>query len=127
MTPLSKYARLTAALLFWPYLAGLVVVSLMPKPPELEGPWAWDKLDHFIAYFVLAILAMGVRAWPVRIVAGAMALGGLLEVLQDFTGRRPELADFLANGLGAMAAIALILSFLRWRRRDTLVGPAAGD
>jgi VanZ family protein len=123
----SKYARLTATLLFWPYLAGLVFVSLMPKPPELEGPWAWDKLDHFTAYLVLAILARAIGLPPGRTVASAMALGGVLEILQGFTGRSPELGDFIANSLGAVAGIIASLIFLRLSGPRPLVGNLSGD
>lgn len=94
--------------LFWRLaLAGAMLVvgvlSLLPLGPELPST-GWDKTNHLLAFAVLALLAG--PAWPGRIGAALLALmayGGLIEVLQAFTGYRlAEWADWLADGLGLL-------------------------
>ena len=79
-----------------------------------------DKLVHGLAFFIIAILAA--LAFPTAnllvVAAGAAALGGGIELLQDLatSTRRGELLDFVAD----LAGIALGLvppSMLRLRER----------
>ena len=57
--------------LFWPGLALIVWGELTPHPPDLSSILAWDKAQHFTAYFGLAAMATMVLgpeavAWPGR-------------------------------------------------------------
>jgi len=75
------------------FLPALIVVAwgeLTPHPPRLAGPWLWDKLDHFTAYFGLSLLATlgwGLRRSLAWVFLGVVALGGALEIIQTLVGR----------------------------------------
>jgi VanZ family protein len=79
----------------------VMVLSLLPLGPQAPS-LGWDKANHMTAFALLAVL--GCRAYPTRTVAvvtGLLAYGGLIEVLQSFTGyRTAEWADLLADALG---------------------------
>jgi len=98
------------AALFW---FGLTPLKRLPGP---EFGFA-DKVWHFLAFGGLAVLlARALWHWGRRLALasrdGAIAsaaLGALLEVLQSFTTfRSAELADLIADGLGALAAFLVL-------------------
>lgn len=71
-----------------------------------------DKLAHFVAYAVLGLLLAraqalsGLRPWVA--VALGLAYAASDELHQSFVpGRSAEIADFLADALGVMAAVAI--------------------
>lgn len=114
------WVRRAGAWLFWPALAVVVWGELTPHPPELAGLLMWDKLDHFIAYFGLALLsslAWGLKRSLVWLCLGLMALGGGMEILQALLGRDAEWGDFLANNLGILAGLGLAIAYLAAPRR----------
>ena len=103
-----------ASWLFWPALIVVVWGELTPHPPTLGG--SPDKLLHFLAYFGLAGLASTAlrhRRAVILAVLGLIALGGVLEILQMFTGRDAEFLDEVANGIGVLAGACAGLLFLR--------------
>jgi len=109
------WMRRAGAIFFWPALAVVLWGELTPHPPKLAGPWLWDKLDHFTAYFglmVLATLGWGLRRSLVWVFLGLVAMGGGLEIIQSMVGRDGEWGDFFANSLGAMAGLALAAGYL---------------
>jgi len=98
----------------WPAAAVVAWGELTPHPPS-ETALFWDKAEHFIAYFGLAL--MGVLGWanrrsPLVIFFAVLALGGTLEILQSQTGRDAEWGDMLANTLGAATGTLLALLLL---------------
>jgi VanZ family protein len=107
---------------FWCLWPGIAVVAwgeLTPHPPEeITRYFFWDKEEHFVAYFGLAL--MGVLGWSGRravpIFLGALVLGGGLELLQAVVGRDAEWGDMLANTLGAATGTLLALLLL-WLAR----------
>src|SRR5438132_700734 len=102
------WIRRAGAWLFWPALTVVAWGELTPHPPPLPSPLQWDKLEHFTAYFGLALLAAlgwGLRRSLVWIFLSVVALGGVLEILQTLVGRDGEWGDFLANDLGAVAGL----------------------
>jgi VanZ family protein len=117
---------------FWRILAivvaaGIAVLSLIPKPPEIPiGFHFADKIAHYIAYVVLSFLVfasvsegkrIGASLTTVLVVAASCVIfGGLIEILQMFTGRRPELWDLVADLIGAVSG-ALLGVGLRGRLR----------
>jgi VanZ family protein len=114
------WLRRLGAWLFWPALAVVAWGELTPHPPRLEGPLMWDKLDHFIAYFglaLLAALAWGLRRSLVWVFLAVVSLGGVLEILQTIVGRDGEWGDFAANDLGALAGLGLAAAYLAVPRR----------
>ena len=105
---------------FWPALIVVLWGELTPHPPKLAGPWLWDKLDHFTAYFGLALLATlgwGLRRSLVWVFLGLVALGGSLEIIQSLVGRDGEWGDFFANDLGALLGLGVAAAYLAVPRR----------
>jgi VanZ family protein len=98
-------------------LLGVLGLSLNPHPEAvMRGLSLSDKVEHFAAYVVLCFFAArSFDRWdtiPLLLaVAACTALGGLIEVIQPFVGRRRELLDFLMD-LGGAAVGALVASFI---------------
>lgn len=65
----------------------LVVMALALMPAEVPMPSSgWDKSNHLLAFFVMTLL--GGVAYPGQmalVLAGLLAYGALIEVLQAFT------------------------------------------
>jgi VanZ family protein len=109
--------------LFWPGVALIVWGELTPNPPDLSGVLGWDKAQHFIAYFGLASMAtmgLGLNRRLALAILGVILLGGALEILQGYTGRDPDIFDFIANSIGAVCGTAVGAMF--W---VALCGPRA--
>ncbi|HWF62999.1 MAG TPA: VanZ family protein, partial [Rhizomicrobium sp.] len=101
-----------------------------PHPPGFSGILAWDKADHFIAYFGLASMATMVLDLNRRLAWTLLALvlmGGLLEILQGYTGRDPEILDFVANSMGTISGAAIGALFLFLLRDRALVAERPGE
>lgn len=103
--------------------AGVVVYfTLLPGPSGSVFTW-WDKLQHFAAYGALAGLAgLTTRSWRRALAyAAALAVAGYaLEIAQIYVGRSYDLADALANTLGALGGFAgsrVVLAMIGGRAR----------
>lgn len=79
-----------------------------------------DKLEHFMAFFILMVL--GVFAYPRRALAttgmGLLAFGVLIEVVQAMPifSRDADLYDVLADGAGVVLALSILaITGLRFR------------
>ncbi len=99
------------------YVAVVVVLSLLPLAAELPGQGA-DKLVHFAAYGIMALLGMPLvsvgRSRLVMLLA-IVAVGAVLEGLQLMLPYRdPSALDLVANCLGAIAGAGLWLVVLRY-------------
>lgn len=104
--------KILVPLAFWCSLAGLTLASLVPVemlPPQTLD--IWDKAQHAAGFAWLAFL--GLWAYPRRapaVVAGLIAWGGLIELMQMATGwRYGEWIDWLADAIGVGAV------WLAWR------------
>lgn len=95
---------LYCGVLFW---AGLIPLASLPGPDFKLADKAW----HALAFGGLAgLAARALKHWgraPLPAARDsallALMLGGLLEVLQSFTAfRSADLADFVADGAGAL-------------------------
>ena len=118
--------RRAGAWLFWPALAVVAWGELTPHLPKVAA-LLWDKAEHFIAYFGLALLASlgwGLRRSLVFVFAAVVGLGGALEILQSFVGRDAEWGDFFANTLGALTGLVLAVVYLSIPRRRLVAGLA---
>ena len=126
-----KYLRVLSLWLFWPGVLLIAWGELTPHPPQMSGLLGWDKADHFIAYFGLASMATLVTGLKPRLrwaLLGVIVLGGVLEILQAFTGRDADLLDFVANTLGAITgALTGALFLLLFQGRGPLVAGPASD
>ncbi|MAW82051.1 MAG: hypothetical protein CMI63_17580 [Parvularcula sp.] len=136
---MSRVAHLGPRVLFGLLFALVTYLTLTPNPDDVEPGFAvtrWissllfgdpklaDKVAHFLAYAALGAMAVWAHLTLFnkrRGAALALALYGVfLEWLQGVGGvRSPELADAVANGLGALsgAAGAVILNHLIRRVR----------
>ncbi len=99
----------------------ILVVSLIPRAPRiLSSVPHIDKLEHFIAYsalgFFLALdLALRLKKklhFFLAAIAFCIVYGAVIEFLQQYTGRSPELLDLAADmaGSGAGAALATLVN-----------------
>ena len=83
-------------------IAVITVLSLFPADelPKIQGS---DKLHHFIAYCA-AILPVAVarRRLAIWLAPAIVVYSGLIELLQPFSNRYAEWADFGANTLGVL-------------------------
>lgn len=121
--PLLHAARIADEILFSPALILVIWGELTPSEPhilDLFGPLN-DKLLHFLAYFGLAAMAAaGFKTRKTVLLAslGLIVLGGVLEIVQGFTGRDMSFYDELANIVGVITGAALARAIIeRLRRR----------
>ena len=93
----------------------ITVLSFLPRTTATGVP-VNDLVNHFVAYCVLASLALYRRTTfknGMTVFAMVVALGGIIEVIQPYFGRAGELNDFAANGLGALIGAILVLVLRR--------------
>lgn len=91
-------------------IVGVVVLSLVP-PPDYPIPPGLDKVEHFLAYGLLAASAVQLFAGArvlLWIGAALVGLGVGLEFAQDLatTTRTMDQGDAWANLLGVVAGLA---------------------
>lgn len=97
------------------YIVVLIIATHWPKLDISGGGPSFDKLLHFLAFGVLAILIWvsnwATRLWTLLILACGFAL--LDEVTQALfsVGRYFSFADIAAGWLGAVSATAMVLAF----------------
>jgi VanZ family protein len=101
-----------------PLIAALIwALSSQSSLPQIEGVFGIDKIEHFIAYGVLAAAAglwVSSRRWEHRpwayflLIAGIAAAYGLTdEIHQSFVpGRDCNVWDWIADAAGALAGAA---------------------
>ncbi|NPC58082.1 VanZ family protein [Caenimonas soli] len=103
----------------WAFSVCLVVVlvAALAPPHTIVPPTGWDKVQHAVAFAVLAMLGCG--AYPERkaqVLLGLLAYGGLIELLQSFTGyRTAETLDVVADAVGLV--VGWTFTRLLWRTR----------
>ncbi|WP_425409926.1 VanZ family protein [Hyphococcus sp.] len=132
--------RLWLRVLFVALFLCVTFLTLTPNPVETESGFAFtrwlssailgdaenaDKIGHFIAYAALAVSAFWARLflysrrWATMI--GLALYGIALEILQGMGGvRSPELADAIANALGALCGFLAAIGAAQIVRRRVL-------
>ncbi len=114
--------------------AALFAASSLPSVPVAVT--VWDKAAHFLAYAVFAMLwlralhgtvAPPFRSGPVVVaVACAVLYGATDEIHQSFVpGRDASLLDLLADALGAIFGVAILV--LTMSRRGRMRGEERPD
>lgn len=118
---MSARRRLLPAKLVWPVLIAALVIAASHRP-RLASPDVTniDKITHFAVYGLIGTLLcrMG-QGWRAAIwaVVAASAFGATDEWHQSFVpGRSPELADWVADTLGALTAVLLYRLWPLYRR-----------
>jgi VanZ family protein len=103
----------------------IVVLSLVSGSKIQVASTMNDKVLHLAAYIVLGFLSFAaVRSLNLPgssniLLAGlwsfgyCVAIGGLLELLQQLTGRFPDIVDFAADAGGAVIGISFSWIVLR--------------
>lgn len=96
-TPGTKLAAATTVV----FALIIAVLLLMPSPPGAS--LFSDKVAHLLAFAALALPLSLVRArFAAFTFIGLCAYGAGIELLQPFTGRAAELADFGMDVAGAL-------------------------
>jgi VanZ family protein len=124
-----KWSPALALYLFWPALVLVMWGELTPHPPDLEAH-VWDKLLHFTAYFglsAMAAVALRARSQALWTTLALILFGGILEVLQGFTGRDPSFYDELANTLGAVSGAGFGWALIKLLQPRILKGLTPGQ
>jgi len=115
VTQLSQRHRRIWLLLGWGMVAAVVVLSLIPLDVDLAENR--DKLAHSLAYCSMSFwfgLLYGGRVRQLGIAIAFAAMGVGIEFLQGLTDYRTfEIADMIANAIGATAGWGLAQTPLR--------------
>ena len=102
-----------------------MTLSLLPEVPvDVRFLMGLDKVQHWIAYAGLGFLVLLTINSSKRMLLFYYALavfsctmyGGLIEVLQGFTGRNPEVADFFVNLFGSASGGVFAVGFIQISR-----------
>lgn len=99
-------------------IAFVIVASLVPASELPRVPDGGDKVEHFLAYFLLAAAAVqlfATRAMLLRSAVGLVMLGIGLEIAQGvFTStRQMDPHDALANTLGVLGGMSTVMTPMR--------------
>ena len=105
------------SMLWWLAVLIVLAVCLMPSPDLPELPHNGDKLEHALAFFLLAASAVQLYVRPrLRAVAiGLLLFGAAIEVAQGLltVDRSADPFDLLADAVGI--ALGMATAFLPWR------------
>lgn len=103
-------------LLGWCIVALVLVLSLMPSPPQLGE--ISDKWQHAFAYGLMMSWFAQLSRHHVMIAVYLVAMGVAVEFIQGWSGLRHfELLDMLADAIGVLAGWLLIrvgMKYLSW-------------
>ena len=96
----------------------ILVLSLLPPSPQMPTT-GWDKSNHVLAFALLAFLSERCRPRHNLVaLAGLLAYGGLIEVLQSLTPYRTgDFADLLADAIGLATGAVLAKLTSGWLPR----------
>ena len=117
--------RLVRLILLVVLASGIMILSLLPEPLfSLRWISSMDKAQHWIAYTILGFLVyLSIHSGDYhRVLYVAVSIfsctmyGGLIEVLQSFTGRVPDPIDFFVNMFGAAVGTVAALGFIETSR-----------
>lgn len=97
--PVMRLRHAMALTAVWAALIGYFTLS---APTGGGGMPGLDKIQHFVAFAVLALpLCVARPRWTMLIVAAATFYGGGIELVQPLVGRSAEWADLAADAAGA--------------------------
>ena len=89
----------------------ILFLSLQPMKEENTELLVSDKLLHIIAYGVMVLPVLLERVFPQLLICIiALGYGGLIELIQPFTGREADIMDFFANAAGIILGILVARS-----------------
>ena len=95
---------------------GLATLTTVEKLPTVSGS---DKVYHLISFAILTLPIAIIRPRAIWIILSlSIAFGGAIELLQPLVNRNCEMADFLADTVGAILGV-LVTRALRARPGPT--------
>ena len=98
------------------FAIGLATLTPVEKLPQVSGS---DKVYHLISFAILTLPIAIIRPRAIWIILSlSIAFGGAIELLQPLVNRTCELADFLADAVGAILGV-LVTRALRATPRPT--------
>jgi len=102
----------------WCLAVAVVIVTSLTPPPPVELPRNGDKVEHLLAYALLAAGAVQVfrpGRFLLAVGVGLVLMGGALEFAQGAftTTRMADPFDALANATGVV--LGLLTVFAPWR------------
>lgn len=102
-------------------LIAITLLSLLP-PKSSINLGSQDKVSHFIAYFFLTLNALLISEKHIKSILLIILYGIALECLQSFVpGRFPSYNDIIANSLGSLSGLIIILTCSKKiKRNDSL-------
>jgi len=116
MTALFRPA--TVRVVFWIATAYAVIMAVIPKPPRIPLDRFGDKIEHIIAFAVLATLAnLGFPETRRSVIIERLSfLGAAIEVVQSIPAlhRDCDVRDWLVDTL---AVVVVTLAFAAWAKR----------
>jgi VanZ family protein len=110
------------------YWVGIFTLTHLPPEQIARAPRVWDKLAHFVIYFLLAVL-LGTalmlsfprrRRIPVWVLGIGFVYGAVDELVQPFVRREATLLDWVADALGVWVAVLLLWALRKFVLRDLL-------
>jgi VanZ family protein len=105
--------------LFWVATAFAVIMAVVPKPPQTPLDRFGDKVEHIIAFAVLALLAnFGFPEARRRLIVERLAfLGAAIEMVQSIPAlhRDSDIRDWLAD-IAAVVVVTLAVAVVRRAR-----------
>ena len=108
MDPMQRLLRYMPYV-FFTGLALVTILSLIPSTSVPQSFQFWDKAQHALGYFALAVA--GCLAFPRHVMSvfiGLLAHGAVIEILQGTltTSRFGDVSDWFADGTGVLAGVA---------------------
>ena len=98
------------------FAIGLATLTPVEKLPQVSGS---DKVYHLISFAILTLPITIIRPQAIWIILSlSIAYGGLIELLQPLVNRNCEMADLLADAVGAMLGV-LVTRALKASARPT--------
>ena len=108
----------TYRMVFWLATAFAIVMAVLPQPPYTPVREFGDKVEHIVAFAMLATLAcLGFREVARRLIVERLSfLGAAIEVVQSIPAlnRDCDVRDWLVD-TAAVALVALV--FAVWEKR----------
>ena len=106
-TPAMENGSLIALPLTIALIALICLGTLSPHPLVSAQAIGNDKLRHFLGFGSIVVPAALFRPrWLLFLIPFAIALGGVVELIQPFVGRDLDIRDFYADSLGVAVAAA---------------------
>ena len=98
------------------FAIGLATLTPVETLPQVSGS---DKVYHLISFAILTLPIAIIRPRAIWIILSlSIAYGGAIELLQPLVNRNCEMADFLADTVGAILGV-LVTRALRARPGPT--------